>query len=168
VTIGMSLPAFTLLHVIVSLIAMISGAVVIAGIARARIPPTPTLVFLATTAATSITGFLFHSKFGPPHVVGMVSIATLALALYALLVRRHQGPWRWVYVVSSVIVLYLNVFVGVVQIFQKLSVLKPYSSGPLFGLTQTAVALCFVLVGIIAVKRFHPVTGELKPVEGAT
>jgi hypothetical protein len=55
--------------------------------------------------------------------------------------------------------LYLNVFVGVVQAFQKLSFLQPLAptqSEPPFIVVQVAVLLLFVVLGALAVRRFHP------------
>jgi hypothetical protein len=113
-----------------------------------------------TTVLTSVTGFLFHStSIGPPHVVGVISLVILAVALLALYVYGLTGSWRWIYVVTAVMALYLNVFVGVVQAFQKLpffQTLAPTQSEPPFLVAQAAVLALFVVCGIMAVKKFHP------------
>jgi hypothetical protein len=64
---GMPTAAFTLLHVVISLIAIACGVVVAIGLWRAQRLPGWTAAFLVTTIATSVTGFFFHSKsFGAP------------------------------------------------------------------------------------------------------
>jgi len=157
---GMSTPTFTLVHVGLSLSGMAAGAVVVLGLLGARRPGNWTALFLVTTVATSATGFLFHSAgFGAAHLVGVISLAVLAVAILALYFYRLAGPWRWLYVAGSVLALYLNVFVGVVQAFQKLPFLRllaPTGSEPPFVVAQVLVMAVFIALGIIAVKRFHP------------
>ena len=122
-----------------------------------------TTVFLATTVLTSVTGFFFHSaSFGPPHVVGVISLVVLAIAILALYLYRLAGAWRWIYIIGAVVALYLNVFVGVVQAFQKLpalAALAPTQSEPPFLVAQLVVLAVFALLGLAAVKRFHPMLG---------
>jgi hypothetical protein len=109
---------------------------------------------------TSITGFpLAPSGFDPPQAVGIISLVLLALAVGALYVFRLAGAWRWIYVVGATAALYLNVFVGVVQAFQKLPFLQslaPTQSEPPFLVAQLAVLAIFIAFGILAVIRFHP------------
>jgi hypothetical protein len=157
---GMSVPVFTTIHVIISLIGIVSGVVVFIGLLTSRRLPGWTAIFLTTTVLTSATGFLFHSKFGPPHVIGLISLAVLAVSIFALYRSHLARSWRWIYVATAVFALYLNVFVGVVQAFQKISFLHPLAptgSEPPFAIAQTLVLLLFVGFGIVAGRRFHPV-----------
>ncbi|MEA2946305.1 MAG: hypothetical protein QOI40_1635 [Alphaproteobacteria bacterium] len=156
---GMSTSTFTLVHVIISLIGIFSGFVVLFGLLSAHRLAGWTALFLATTILTSATGFLFHSPFGPAHVVGIISLVVLAVALYG---SQLAGAWRWIYVVSALMALYLNVFVGVTQAFQKLSFLQPLAptqSEPPFIIAQVVVIVIFVVLGFLATRSFHP---ELK------
>lgn len=157
---GMSTATFTLLHVLISLIAIVSGIVVTAGMWRARRLPGWTALFLITTIATSVTGFFFHSKsFGPPHVVGVLSLMILAAAPVALYRYQLAGAWRWIYVATALTAFYLNVFVAVTQAFQKLPFLRalaPNGSEPPFVITQLLVLIGFISLGVVAAKRFHP------------
>ena len=157
---GMSMSSFTLLHVLISLIGIAAGITALRGLWHANRLPGWTAVFLATTVATSGTGFMFHSvSFGPPHVVGVISLLVLTVAILALYGRRLTGPWRWIYVVCAVLALYLNVFVGVVQAFHKVSFLHPLvptGSEPPFVATQGLVLAAFIALGAVAAKRFHP------------
>ncbi|HYL71304.1 MAG TPA: hypothetical protein VEY89_08390 [Candidatus Dormibacteraeota bacterium] len=159
---GMSVAAFTLLHVLISLVAIGSGVIVAAGMWRSQRLPSWSALFLFTTIATSVTGFLFHSKsFGPPHVVGAISLVILALALLALYLHQLAGAWRAVYVVCALMALYLNCFVLIVQAFQKVPALKalaPKGSEPPFAITQLLVLALFVALGFFANRRFHPAT----------
>jgi len=157
---GMSTSTFTLVHVVLSVIGILSGLVVLFGMFASRRFEGWTGLFLATTVLTSATGFLFHSeKFGPPHVVGVISLAVLAIAIVALYAFRLKGFWRWIYVACAVLALYLNVFVGVVQAFLKvpfLNALAPTQSEPPFAVAQALVLVIFIALGIFAVRWFHP------------
>jgi hypothetical protein len=151
-------------HVLVSLIGILSGLVVLYGLLVSKPSGGWTALFLATTILTSITGFpLAPFGFDPPRVVAVISLVLLALAVVALYAFHLAGAWRWIYVASAVTALYLNVFVGVVQAFQKLPFLQPLAptqSEPPFLVAQIAVLALFVALGVLATIRFHP---ELRP-----
>jgi hypothetical protein len=159
---GLSLPTFTLLHVAISLTGIFSGFVVLYGMVRGKRCAGWTAIFLATTVLTSVTGFLFPmTKLLPSHITGIISLVVLAIAIAARYGFLLQGAWRWVYVVTALIALYLNVFVGVIQSFQKLSFLQPLAptqSEPSFLVAQLAVLVLFVAVGWVSLRRFYPVT----------
>lgn len=156
---GLSTSAFTALHVAISLVAIISGLIAVGGLARDRRSGPLTAIFLVTTIATSATGFLFHSvAIGPPHFVGGLSLAILGLAVWALYGRKLDRVWRPVYVVCAVLALYFNVFVGVVQAFQKIGILHslaPTGSEPPFLVAQLLTLTIFVALGVYAVRRFR-------------
>jgi len=158
--VGMSTSTFTTLHVILSLIGIGSGAVVLFAMLSDRRGEAWTALFLAATVLTSVTGFLFHSEsFGPPQVVGVISLVILAVAIAALYAFRLARFWRLAYILGAVTALYLNAFVGVVQAFQKLSFLQPLAptqSEPPFLVAQLVVLATCVALGVGAVKRFHP------------
>jgi hypothetical protein len=158
--VGLSLSAFTTLHVVVSLLAIATGFIVAGGMLAARQLPGITAVFLASTVLTSVSGLLFpFSGLLPSHVFAILSLVVLALALLALYVFRLAGPWRWIYVVSALFALYLNAFVAVVQAFQKLAPLQPLAptqSEPPFLIAQLAVLALFVGLGALALKWFRP------------
>src|SRR5262245_35476162 len=157
---GLSLSAFTTLHVIVSLLAIAAGFIVVIGMLGGRRLPGTTAFFLATTVLTSLTGLLFpFSGLLPSHAFAILSLLVLALALAGLYVFRLAGPWRWIYVLGALVALYLNVFVAVVQAFQKVAVLQPLSptqSEPPFLIAELAVLALFVILGAVALRRFHP------------
>jgi len=157
---GMSVPTFTLLHVVISLIGIFAGLIVLFGMFSAKRLNSWTALFLVTTVLTSVTGFFFHStSFGPPHALGILSLVVLAVAIPALYVYRLAGSWRWIYVAGAVVALYFNV--RVVQAFQKLSFLQPLAptqSEPPFLIAQAVVLAIFVVLGIVAVRSFHPDT----------
>lgn len=156
---------FTLLHVALSLIGIAAGLVVMSGLLRSLRLPGWTALFLSTTVATTLTGFLFpFNGFTPALGTGVVSTAVLAVTLWALYGKRLAGAWRRVYVVGAVLSLYLNVFVLVVQLFVKvpaLHALAPTQQDPPFAIAQGAVLLLFVVLGIAAARRFHPETRTL-------
>ncbi len=157
---GMSTATFTLVHVVISLIGILAGGVVLAGMIAGRRLGGLNAVFLVTTVITSVSGFFFPSaSFGPPHVLGVISLVALAVALFALYGRRLAGSWRAIYAASAVLALYLNVFVAIVQAFQKLPPLKalaPTQAEPPFVVAQAVVLVAFVISGFLAVRRFRP------------
>ena len=157
---GLSLQTFTLLHVLISLVALAAGVVVVVGMLVNRRPDGWTALFLATTVATSASGYLFPATTVlPSHVVGAISLAVLALAIAALYGFRLAGAWRWIYVSSALVAFYLNAFVAVVQAFQKVAFLHPLAptgSEPPFLVVQLLVLAVFVALGIFAAIRFHP------------
>ncbi|HSD18104.1 MAG TPA: hypothetical protein VLC71_12705 [Thermomonas sp.] len=150
---------FTLFHVALSLVGILAGAVVMLGMLQARRLPGWTALFLSTTLATTLTGFLFpFNGFTPALGVGAVSTIVLAITLWALYRRQLVGRWRTIYVVGAVVSLYFNVFVLVVQLFLKvpaLHLLAPTQKEPPFAIAQGSVLLLFVVVGILAVRRFR-------------
>lgn len=159
---GLSLSAFTTVHVVLSLIGIAAGLVVVAGIVVDRHLPGLTALFLTTTVLTSVTGFFFPSAgLLASHIVGIVSLTVLAVALFAIYGRHLSGAWRPVYVVTAIMALYLNVFVGIVQAFQKLPALRtvaPTQSEPPFLAVQLIALLACLVAGGLALKRFHPQT----------
>jgi len=152
------LAAFTLFHVALSLAGILAGFVVLSMLIAAKQSDGWTATFLATTAATSVTGFLFPShKLLPSHILGIISLLVLAVTIPALYTFHLAGLWRRVYVIGAVISLYLNVFVLIAQFFMKIPALKalaPTQSEPPFLGTQLAVMLVFLVLGVLAVKRF--------------
>jgi len=142
---------------VISLIGILSGLVVMFGMLARKRFDRWTVLFLATTVATSATGFFFpFHGFTPAIGVGIISLVVLAVAILARYVRHLAGAWRWIYVVSASAALYFNVFVLVVQLFQKvpdLKALAPTQSEPPFAATQFIVLIFFVVLAIAASIR---------------
>jgi hypothetical protein len=159
---GMSLSTFTMVHVIISLIAIVSGIVVMSGLLGSNRMPGLTAIFLLFTILTSATGFLFpFEKLLPSHMIGILSLVLLAIACVALYGMMLSGSWRWIYVVTAMTSLYLNVFVLIIQAFLKVAPLHALApsvppSEPPFAIIQGIVLVFFVIVIIGAVRRFRP------------
>ena len=159
---GMSLATFTLVHVIISLIAIVAGLVVMFGMLGSHRMPGLTAVFLLFTILTSATGFLFpFTELLPSHMIAILSLVLLAAACIARYAMRLAGPWRSIYVVTAMISLYLNVFVLIIQGFLKVPALHALApsvppSEPPFAVVQGIVLLFFVVVIIGAWRRFRP------------
>jgi hypothetical protein len=140
-------------------VGIFSGLIVLFGLLSRKRLDRWTAIFLITTVATSVTGFFFPFEgFKPSYVVGAISLVALALAIVARYRRQLAGGWRKTYVISAVIALYLNVFVLVVQLFEKVPVLKalaPTQSEPPFVVTQLVIMAIFAGLGIAAAKRFR-------------
>jgi hypothetical protein len=160
---GMSLATFTMVHVIISLIAIVAGLVVMFGTLGPQRPGGLTFIFLLFTILTSATGFLFpFNGLTPGLIIGALSLVLLAIACIALYVTKLSGPWRWIYAVTALLSLYFNVFVLVIQSFLKVPALSAVApgnppAGPVFAIVQGIVLLFFVLVTIGAIRRFRPV-----------
>ncbi len=156
---GMTLSTFTLVHVVISLIGIGSGLLVMYGLLIGKRLDGATAIFLASTMATSVTGFGFpFDHLLPSHKVGILSLLVLAVAIIARYVLHLAAAWRGVYVVCAVVALYLNVFVLVVQLFEKVPALRamaPTQKEPPFLVAQIVVLALFVALTIIAAKRFR-------------
>ena len=163
---GLTTATFTTVHVLISLVAIAAGFIAFGAMLRNRWSHAWNSVFLVMTIATSVTGFMFHSKFGPPDVIGIISLLVLAVSVFSLYRQHLAGMWQPVYTVSAAVALYLNVFVGVVQSFQKIPLLQSLaptqSEGP-FIAAQSVVFVAFVALAYFAVRRLRPVTRLLAP-----
>ena len=150
---------YTFVHVVISLVGIVSGLVVLLGLLAANRLNGWTVLFLATTVATCLTGFGFpFVQLLPSHIVGIITLVALTAAIFARYGRRLAGAWRWIYVLGAVVALYLNVFVLIVQAFMKvpgLNALAPTQSEPPFLVTQVVVLVIFILLGIVAALRFR-------------
>jgi hypothetical protein len=156
---GMSTAAFTTLHVVISLIGIASGFIVAFGMIGARRLPTWNAVFLATTALTSLTGFLFPFKgVTPGIVIGILSILILIVAVIALYSKQLSGGWRGTYVITAMLAQYFNFFVLIVQSFEKvpaLHALAPTQSEGPFKIAQLLALTLFVVLTVLAFRRFR-------------
>ena len=166
-TLGMSLQTFTMVHVIITLIAIASGLIVLLGMVGSHRLPALTALFLLTTVLTSVTGFMFPIHgFTPALGVGIISMVVLVIALLALYGKHLTGAWRWIYVVSAVIALWFNIFVLIVQSFEKLAFLNaaapqvgPPFAEPVnthFAIAQGAALVILVVLGLLAAFKFRP------------
>jgi hypothetical protein len=158
-TLGLSLETFTIVHVLISLIGIASGLVVVFGLVGGRRLDGLTAVFLTTTVLTSVTGFMFpFEKVTPGIKLGIISLVVLAITIAARYAFHLAGAWRTIYAVGATLALYLNVFVLVVQCFEKvpaLHALAPTGSEPAFLVAQLVVLAAFLALGTFAAIRFR-------------
>ena len=153
----------TLIHVLLSLVGIVSGLFVFAGLFNSHRLEGWTVTFLITTVMTSVTGFLFPlTKLLPSHMFGIISLVVLAIAAAARYSFRMKDSWRWIYAATALFALYLNVFVLVAQAFLKIPALNKLAptaqSEPPFLIAQLVVLVLFLYFGVRATKRFHPQT----------
>jgi hypothetical protein len=150
----------TNIHVFISLVGIVAGIFFLYGLLTSRAVPAVTATFLLFTVLTSATGYLFpRPHLLPSHIVGIISLVLLAAAIYALYSQHLRGVWRPIYVITAVMAFYLNVFVLIVQSYMKvpsLHALAPTGGEPPFAITQGLVLFAFVVLGYLAVRRFHP------------
>jgi hypothetical protein len=156
---------FTQIHVAISLIAIFTGLVVMFGLLTRKRLDRWTALFLLTTVLTSVTGFFFpFHGFTPALGVGIVSMLLLAVAIFARYARHLVGAWRWIYVITAMVALYLNVFVLIVQAFQKVPFLKalaPTQSETPFLVTQLIALVLFIVLSIVATIRFRTASAQV-------
>jgi hypothetical protein len=161
-TFGLSLQAVTILHVVISLIGIVSGLVVLFGLLNSQSKPGMTALFLCSTILTNATGFMFpFEKLLPSHIIAILSLVLLAIACFALYSMKLSGIWRPIYLVTAIASLYFNVFVLVIQSFLKIGPLHELApsvppSEPPFAITQGVVLVLFVIAGIMALRRYRP------------
>lgn len=158
------LSAFTLVHVALSLIGILSGLAVAFGLLASKRLDGLTALFLATTVLTSVTGFFFpFHGITPGIVIGIMSMVLLALATFARYSRHLTGAWRWIYAVTAMIALYFNCFILVVQLFEKapaLHALDPTQSGPPFKITKLVALVLFIALTSATAVKFHPAPAQ--------
>jgi hypothetical protein len=156
--------AFTLFHVVLSLVGILSGFMVLFGFLVGKQMNGSTAIFLITTVATSVTGFLFpFHKLLPSHILGILSLIVLTIAIVARYKFGLTGGWRRTYVISAALALYFNFFVLIVQSFQKVPALKdlaPTQTEPPFVAAQVVALVLFVVLTILAAIRFKPATAH--------
>lgn len=157
---GIPLAAYTLIHVIISLVGIGSGLIVLFGMFGGKRLDGMTTLFLVTTALTSLTGFGFPiAHITPGFILGILSLIVLAIAIPARYSFHMAGKWRSIYVVTAVIALYFNCFALIVQSFLKipaLHALVPKGNEPPFAISEGILLMLFIVAGVLAVKKFHP------------
>jgi hypothetical protein len=157
---GMSLATYTMLHVVLSLIAIFTGFIVVFGLFASKKMSGTTAIFLVTSILTSAGGFLFpNDHITPGIIIGIVSLIVLLIAIIARYALHLSGASRGIYAVSAVFALYLNFFVLVAQGFAKVSFLHslaPTQKEPPFFIAQGIALVLFIIFGATAIKKFHP------------
>jgi hypothetical protein len=156
----MILQIYTIIHTLISLVAIFTGLVVLFGMLGRKRLDGYTKWFLNTAVATTVTGFFFpFHGLTPAITLGIITVPVLAITIYARYPKQLAGHWRWIYVIGAVMSLYFNLFVLVVQVFEKVPSLRaiaPTQTESPFKLTQLIVLVLSILFGIVALIRFHP------------
>lgn len=156
----MILHIYTLIHTLISLIAIFTGLIVLFGMIGGERLDGWTKWFLITAVLTTVTGFFFpFHGVTPAIILGIITVPVLAITIFARYSRRLAGLWRWIYVVGAVMAVYFNLFVLVVQLFEKVPALHaaaPTQTESPFKFTQLIVVVVSILLGIVAMVRFHP------------
>jgi hypothetical protein len=156
---GMSLATYTVVHVIISLIAIGSGFIVLFGLLNGKLLGSLNGLFLLTTVLTSVTGFFFpFEKITPGIILGILSLIVLAIALLGLYAFHLKGPWRTTYVVTAMLALYFNMFVLVAQLFMKvpaIHALAPTQTEAPFKIAQLLLLVIFIVAIIAAARKFR-------------
>src|SRR5438552_8281337 len=156
----MMLQIYTIVHTLISLVAIFTGIVILFGMIAGKRLDGWTKWFLTTAVLTTVTGFFFpFHGFTPAIGLGIISLPFLALTIFARCSKHLAGSWRWIYAIGGVICLYFNLFVLVVQLFEKvpaLHAMAPTQTESPFKLAQLVVLVLSALLAIVAVIRFRP------------
>jgi hypothetical protein len=167
---GMSTSTYTILHVLISFVGIGSGLAVMYGMLRAHRLNGITMLFVVSTALTSLTGFAFPNEhITPGIVIGILSLIVLAIAIVGRYVMHMQGAWRAIYVITAAIALYFNCFVLIAQSFEKvpaLHALAPNGKEPPFAIAQLCLLVLFIVLTVMSVKRFHVEQGPVSTLSG--
>ena len=155
------------LHVAISFLALLVGAIVLIAWCRGGRQPASEAGLLLSTVLISLTGFFLPSPPGipmpdPARIVGVIELVLVVIAAVALYINRLTRPWRGIYIVTTVLVVYFNVFVAVVQAFLKigfLHALAPAGKEPPFLIAQLLTLALFVAIGVTAFRRLPGRTG---------
>lgn len=166
---------FTLFHTFITFVAIGTGFVVVFGMIGSHRLPKTTGIFWLFTVLTTVTGFMFFLSpmqakvLTPAAATGIVATIFFVAGLIALYAKHLYGRWRWIYTISAVISLYLNVFVLIVQAFQKVKQINPAAPmvGPpfapptdfQFAVAQGTALVIFIMLGIITTLKFRRAPG---------
>ena len=92
----MILHIYTIIHTLISLVAILTGLIVVLGMLGRKRLDSWTKWFLITAVATTVTGFFFpFHGFTPAIGLGIISLPFLALTIFARYPKHLAGPWRW-------------------------------------------------------------------------
>jgi hypothetical protein len=155
--------AFTWAHTLLSIAALITGAVVVKALIESRIAPLWTEAYLFTAVLTSATGFGFAGPFQPSHAFAVICLVLLFFATLGYYVFKLRGAWRWIYAVGIGVTVYLDYFVLVVQLFRKvpaLHALAPTESEAPFAVAQLALLAVFSWLIVQSARKFRPATAH--------
>ena len=162
---SLGLSTLGLVHTALSLLALVSGLVVVGGLLVARDLNAWTAIYLASAVATTVTGFGFPGGLGIPHYIGSGMLLILLIALLARYAFRLAGPWRPTYAVSAVLGVWALVFFTIGEAFLRAPALKalaPTLTELPFALAQIAALALFVVLAIVAAVKFrHEVATEM-------
>lgn len=160
---GLDASTYTTVHTLISLVMLVAGFIVLFGMLGSHRPGGWTALFLLTAVLTSATGFGFpFTTLLPSHYVAITALVVLAITIPALYLFHLHGAWRWIYVIGVVLALWFDVFVAIVQAFLKIPAvhaLAPTQAEPPFAVAQGAALVILIILGIAAVRKFHPGAG---------
>lgn len=135
------------IHTFIAIIAVVAG---ISSVIRCgRITPSRTSgkVYIVMTVLTCLTGFAIfeHGGFGPPHVLGVITLAVLALAGWARLRRSFLNGWMYVETLSYSLTLFFHAIPGAAETLTRLPVADPLATSQEDPLVVSVTACAFLV-----------------------
>jgi hypothetical protein len=149
----------TFIYFGLELIAIGTGAMALYGLLTGILLNKWAVLFLKCSLAASVTALLVPSShFTLTRGGSMVSVYLAGVAIWAWHKFHLTGVWRSIFALSTTLILYLNIVVSITQVFKQISLFNPSILAQLdlpFLATQSVALVIFVVLGIVAVKRFR-------------
>jgi hypothetical protein len=144
------------LHLLFSLFAIGAGGKVLFGLLAQKPFRNWTSIFLRCTLVASVTALLtpIH-PFSVTHGLAMLAVYASGAAFLAWCKFHLAGRWRSIYVLSIAAVLCCNILFVTMQAFPRIPVMASMQSAPVLLLSQLALTVPVILLGMAALRRFH-------------
>ena len=143
----LGLTNFGAVHTLVSLVAIGAGAW--AFVRDKAIVPDNGLgrTYVWATVLTCLTGFPIFQRggFGPPHVLGILTLAVLAVAALAWRRKLFGGLSPYVATASYSLTFFFHMIPGFTETFSRLPAGSPFFTGPEDPLLQKVIGAVFAL-----------------------
>ena len=156
----LGLTTLGVIHTAISLVAVAAGVVALIRDREMSLRTRVGQVYVVTTILTCVTGFgIFqHGGFGRPHVLGIVTLAVLALAYAAGRFQLFGRASRYVETVGYSLTLFFHMIPGVTETSTRLPLGAPLAANPdVPGLQMTVGALfiVFLIGATLQVRRMR-------------
>jgi hypothetical protein len=149
---------YTFIHILLNVIAIGLGATVVLDLFHGELSGKWSIRFLEASLVASVTGFSVH-RLLPSEEASMVAVYVAGFAILAWRKWHLTGVWSSVFAATATMVLYLNLLAAMSDASRYLLPLVAAGAAHsvnAFVVTQFLVTAFFVVLGIVAVAKFHP------------
>lgn len=156
-------------HTAISLVALVAGAVAL--LREQAIAPTTGLgrAYLWSTVLTCLTGFgIFqHGGFGPPHVLGILTLLVLGVAAIALKTAVFGRASKYIATVGYSVTFFFHLIPGATETFTRLPLGAPLFRNADDPNLQKVVGVLFVLLVLGSLWQIRRLRVKTVPVAAA-